>query len=217
MEYQSDKLRPSLCQSRSFSFLFCLRRKTRSARRKEARRVFGGRSFARPKTSPQAFVRCFSGAKAPPKNTPQNNSVPPSSARSVFRAAGSFGKGKPLSDQHSGQLLQGAPRNRTSAGGAGGPPADERAKKEENDQCFPKSHAQRRGWKPHLRKLCDGRSEGTAPLPGVRHLAAPMHGKRGKKKIPGEGSGRTSPPAPWLFQAIRRGGGMRRAGLPLRG
>ena len=38
----------------------------------------------------------------------------------------------------------------------------------------PAFHPSGRGWKPHLRKSRDGCPECSAPLPGVRHLAAPL-------------------------------------------
>ena len=48
--------------------------------------------------------------------------------------------------------------------------------------CFPQSPIQRRGWKPHLRKSRDACPKGPAPLPGVRHLAAPNQGENARPK-----------------------------------
>ena len=65
------------------------------------------------------------------------------------KAAGCWGRGRPARGLH-----------------GDGKPA-------EKIHVLPSSPIQRRGWKPHLRKPRDGCSEGFAPLPGVRHPAAP--------------------------------------------
>ncbi len=91
---------------------------------------------------------------------------------------------------NAGQLLQGAPPERAAdgkrmgkrvgAGSAGVPPAG----KLENDKrpkvhCFPQSPIQRSRGKPPPRMSRDGCSEGYAPLPGVRHPAAPKRMESG--------------------------------------
>ena len=86
-------------QARPLSFLPCLRRKTRSARRKETRR-FSREELRISKTSSQAFVRRFPCAKALPTNAPSK--ISPCLRASVFGAAGPSLKGQSLSDQHSG-------------------------------------------------------------------------------------------------------------------
>ena len=62
-------------------------------------------------------------------------------------------------------------------------PATSRAVRQ--GSCFsPASRPTGRGWKPHLRKSCDGCGRTSAALPGVRHLAASwrMEGGRGKRQ-----------------------------------
>ena len=49
-----------------------------------------------------------------------------------------------------------------------------------NSQCFPQSPIQRRGWTPPHRKPRVACSEASAPLPGVRHPAAPLRMPRGR-------------------------------------
>ena len=72
---------------------------------------------------------------------------------------------------------------RVEAGGAGVPPATiPESENRPKTTCFPQSPIQRRGWKPHLRKSRDACPEGPAPLPGVRHPAAPNQGENARPK-----------------------------------
>ena len=73
----------------------------------------------------------------------------------------------------------------TAAAGRGGAPAA-RAGKRLARRARPTMEGggvegKGRGWKPHLRKSRDACSEGPAPLPGVRHLAAPGWKWRGRR------------------------------------
>jgi hypothetical protein len=70
---------------------------------------------------------------------------------------------------------------RVEAGGAGVPPATiPESENRPKTACFPLSPIQRRGWKPHLRKSRDACPEGPAPLPEVRHPAAPNQGENAR-------------------------------------
>ncbi len=183
----------------------CLRRKTRSARRKEARRGFGGRSSARPKRPSQAFVRCFPGAKAPPK-TPPIKTTP--SLRTplapCFAPRARF--------QNESPCLIGIRDNFFKVRRPTGRRLGARAAR-------PRGAEEWRGWKPHLRKLRDGCGKLQRHFRGAASWRALAHGERGGTATPRttrdncpNGTGRTIPGGGGRIMGLRQGDGKRASG-----